>query len=840
MADSRNALDYETVNALGTAGGTIRSATGVDANLTLPAPGSAGSLSANSQIFLDVWAPKVVLAMPAARLLSQDAFVMTASFDEPVDGFDDSVLQVTNGAFTSVAKVSDTLFNITITPSGEGDVSVAAATGLAEDRAGNASTAGAKVTALLDISAPEITGMPADIAVDTDPGSDSAVITWTAPSASDDVELASLTPSHAPGDRFPVGTTTVTYVALDTTGNRAEDSFEITVSDAEGPQITGMPGDIAVDTDPGKDFATVSWTEPSASDNVEVTSFTSTHAPGDSFPLGTTTVTYTARDDAGLEATASFKVTVGDGEAPVISGMPADIEVPTDPGLTTAAVSWTEPSATDNVGVTSFTTTHAPGDSFPLGTTTVTYTARDDAGLETDASFQVTVQRRDFVLDETTLTASPDQIMADGSDQSLITVTLYDDVGYPLGYGGSDVGLSTSLGTLGALSDLGDGRYTAVLTSGTRSGTAELTATVAGTEAARVQVTFAVDTAFVNEEVGTRTRAFSQRRISRSFSAQPAGLRLENRRAETPGLRFAAALDAQGGGFSGDFGLAGHLGQRPTGHFNLVDSELAGLAASGSLDGSWMNPTRTWHAWTELTFGRHESLSDGLTTSGSHGALHLGIDRLVTDDLAIGLLLSLDWLDENSSPFDSQEGTGWLAGPYLLAELREGLFLNARLAFGAAQDSGRYDIYDNGTPWSGARDTRRALATLALYGTTDWRGLTLTPQVALFWGGERIGAFEVSDGFGTAVVPEAEVRASRLALSTRVAWQVSRDTTAWVTPALHRTASGASRKSSGAVELGLSSAGTGPWSGKVSLSAEGLGDSSQDSWTLHLGASARF
>ena len=220
--------------------------------------------------------------------------------------------------------------------------------------------------------------------------------------------------------------------------------------------------------------------------------------------------------------------------------------------------------------------------------------------------------------------------------------------------------------------------------------------------------------------------------------------------------------------------------------------------------------------------------------------LHLGVDRLVTDDLALGLMLSLDRMEENDGTSYRQEGSGWMVGPYLLAELRKGLFVSSRLAWGRAEDSVRFDIYDRGFPWTGDRSTRRALATLALYGSTDWRALTLTPQVELLWGRERIGAFTVTDGFGTARVLEAEVWAARLALPTRMEWVTEALTApalAFVTPKLNW---GTGSETSGTLELGLRSAGHGSWSGEVSLAADGLGDDSLAAWTLRLSAERRF
>ena len=89
---------------------------------------------------------------------------------------------------------------------------------------------------ILDTSPPVISGGPADIAVSTDPGLCSAVVSWDAPTADDYYSgMALLTSQRAPGDVFPVGVTTVTYTATDHAGNQATCSFDITVIDDEDP-----------------------------------------------------------------------------------------------------------------------------------------------------------------------------------------------------------------------------------------------------------------------------------------------------------------------------------------------------------------------------------------------------------------------------------------------------------------------------------------------------------------------------------------------------------------------------------------------------------------------------
>ena len=77
-----------------------------------------------------------------------------------------------------------------------------------------------------------------------------------------------------------------------------------------------------------------------------------------------------------------------------------------------------------------------------------------------------------------TITASPTSIPADGASTSTITVQLKDTSGTDLTAGGDAVTLATTLGSLGGVTDNGNGTYTATLTAGMAIGTATITGTV--------------------------------------------------------------------------------------------------------------------------------------------------------------------------------------------------------------------------------------------------------------------------------------------------------------------------------------------------------------------------
>jgi gliding motility-associated-like protein len=82
-----------------------------------------------------------------------------------------------------------------------------------------------------------------------------------------------------------------------------------------------------------------------------------------------------------------------------------------------------------------------------------------------------------------TITANPTSILANGTTTSTITVQLKDVLNANLTASGGTVVVTTSTGTLGSVTDNGNGTYTATLTSSTTAGTATLGFSINGTTA---------------------------------------------------------------------------------------------------------------------------------------------------------------------------------------------------------------------------------------------------------------------------------------------------------------------------------------------------------------------
>lgn len=173
------------------------------------------------------------------------------------------------------------------------------------------------------------------------------------------------------------------------TGDMVDARAALGRADTTKPQLK-LPSDI-VEEATSKDGAEVTFNA-TANDNVDgAVSVSCSPVSGSTFPIGTTQVNCSAKDEAGNEATGSFSVTVQDTTPPTISGMPSDI---TEKATSRDGVeaTYTAPTATDKVdGDVSVTCDPTSGSTFAPGTTTVNCSAKDKAGNEATGKFNVKV-----------------------------------------------------------------------------------------------------------------------------------------------------------------------------------------------------------------------------------------------------------------------------------------------------------------------------------------------------------------------------------------------------------------------------------------------------------------
>ncbi|MGI9276709.1 MAG: immunoglobulin-like domain-containing protein [Endozoicomonas sp.] len=276
------------------------------------------------------------------------------------------------------------------------------------DSAGNAAVPVIRRVSVQDDEAPVVT-VPENITVaatdaDGTDATDISIIEFLAgATAADAVDGPITSIEHNAPVVFPLGVTTVTFSASDSAGNTGNAQALVTVTDQEAPVIT-LKGDSAVTVNVGGSFTDPGST---AMDNVDGDLSGNIQVTGsvDASAVGLYTLTYDVTDTAGnAAAPVTRSVSVRDGEAPVITS-PADITVDADNASGTAVSSniisafLAAVTASDAVDGAITAIGHDAPDVFPLGVTTVTFTATDSAGNTGSAQATVTVTTDDSDFD---------------------------------------------------------------------------------------------------------------------------------------------------------------------------------------------------------------------------------------------------------------------------------------------------------------------------------------------------------------------------------------------------------------------------------------------------------
>jgi uncharacterized repeat protein (TIGR01451 family) len=217
-----------------------------------------------------------------------------------------------------------------------------------------------------------------------------------------DREPIVVTQSPAAGTVVGLGAHTVTLTATDQANNTTSIDVTFTVVDTTAPTFTFVPPAVTAYTGSGATTCDTVVSDAvlgtaTATDNCGPVTITRSPS-GNTFGVGTTTVTWTAHDGAGNTATATQTVTVIDNTPPTISCPVSIVLEPTCPSG--AVATYATPVGSDNCpgATTTRTAGLASGSVFPIGTTTVTHTVTDGAGNTASCSFTVTVLTTQAVI----------------------------------------------------------------------------------------------------------------------------------------------------------------------------------------------------------------------------------------------------------------------------------------------------------------------------------------------------------------------------------------------------------------------------------------------------------
>ena len=271
----------------------------------------------------------------------------------------------------------------------------------ATDTSGNRSQA-TRTVLVLDQEAPELE-CPVDVTLSANLGCDFVLETGRelsaaigSVSATDNcTEPESLQLESDAPEVLAAGTTSVTWTATDAAGNTSACTQSVTVVD-DAPPVVTCPARIVVEANAGcsyvGEFGAASAADTCSSDgSVTVRS----NAPG-SFPIGESTVTWTATDLFGNVASCEQIVEVVDTLPPTLF-CPGVVVVEcqeSDGSLVEFSA-----SATDNCGLDpKVACSSSSGTRFPLGRTEVTCSATDESGNLATCTFDVLVTCSDVVL----------------------------------------------------------------------------------------------------------------------------------------------------------------------------------------------------------------------------------------------------------------------------------------------------------------------------------------------------------------------------------------------------------------------------------------------------------
>ena len=228
----------------------------------------------------------------------------------------------------------------------------------------DATTTDVTTTTTVD-NPPSFANVPSGLTVEANGPSGSAV-NYTAPTASDDTDgprPVSCTPGS--GSTFPLGSTSVTCTATDLAGHQAQASFTVAVHDTTAPTlVTPDPHSVyassalgASDSDPG----VVAFVQAaSATDIVDPHPVVGSNIHS-LLPVGTTVISFYARDFSGNSTTRNVPLTVlppPEASAPplppvVVASLPPNVGVVGVAALDgTLVLTWQPPPGCDHVVVT--------------------------------------------------------------------------------------------------------------------------------------------------------------------------------------------------------------------------------------------------------------------------------------------------------------------------------------------------------------------------------------------------------------------------------------------------------------------------------------------------------
>ncbi|MBV2168164.1 MAG: hypothetical protein KUL82_05595, partial [Bdellovibrio sp.] len=203
----------------------------------------------SSAITHDGVSPSVTLSTSVSEPFNASNFSVNIGFSEGVTGFSLEDISVTNGTASGLVG-SGHDYSVTITPSGQGPVTVSIAAGVAQDSAGNGNSASANLTRTHDTAGPIFTGLGDDNAWTT-----SKTWNWGCNETCTYRFVIDSTPSTIPSGPYSSlatatqasgnGTYYLHVQAMDTAGNVSTTHVSAKLDNTAPAAVTGISDGIA-------------------------------------------------------------------------------------------------------------------------------------------------------------------------------------------------------------------------------------------------------------------------------------------------------------------------------------------------------------------------------------------------------------------------------------------------------------------------------------------------------------------------------------------------------------------------------------------------------------------
>jgi len=272
------------------------------------------------------------------------------------------------------------------------------------DSFGNSTTCSFNVS-IEDNLSPAIT-CPGTQLISIDESCSAVLDDYASSAIANDNCTVTVTQNPVPGSVIEPGSTSVTLVASDPSGNISTCSFNVIVEDNSEPTITCL-SDETVFVDGSCTHSLGDYTSLITADDNCTVNISQSPPPGSILGPGQSSITLSATDGAGNTATCVFNLTVEDNSAPtILCASNGTRSVNQTNGSYMVAGSEFDATATDNCGnvvishnaesisgaISSGDNSTLDGWSLPVGVHTVTFLADDGNGNTSSCQVEITIQ----------------------------------------------------------------------------------------------------------------------------------------------------------------------------------------------------------------------------------------------------------------------------------------------------------------------------------------------------------------------------------------------------------------------------------------------------------------